>query len=112
MKIIKAILNSEFVAMMAGLVIGLTIVFSFTYGGLCGNQYFKTNELINTLHAKFPDIVSVKRIERNIFFHSRAIVLLKDGTVKTYCIDSNILFSYDLFDCEHPVNRDYIQISF
>lgn len=85
------------ILIIAGLVIGGYVLFYSIF--LAGNFWCEPTSVEKQLVYEHPEVTKVVSINRGVFSDSRVLVTTKDGGSKTFCLDSNILWSYTFEDC-------------
>jgi hypothetical protein len=100
--------NNRGMTLIELLVVGciLIIIFGYLFGYLLavkaflqGNYWISENKVLQILQMENPHIVSIGRVERNIFKPARLEAIDDQKTVTIYCIDSNILWNYKFVSC-------------
>lgn len=64
---------------------------------LKGNYWFSEDSALKAIHFENPNIVSVVKIQRNVFDYSVIYVEDSDGARYIYNLDTNILWNHDVY---------------
>ena len=75
-----------------GGVVGLGLI-----GAVCkGNEWFTPEGVLMELKNQDPNIIDVVTYKRKVYRKSVVTAKLKNGALREYYLDSNILFNYEL----------------
>ena len=64
-----------------------------------GNFWYKEDSVTLELMQSHETVEKVVSFKRNVWQDSRIEAVLKNGTRKTFCLDSNVTFSYTITEC-------------
>ena len=81
------------IAMIAIIVLVLVVGIG---GVIMGNEWFTRDGILGEIQLVDTNAVSVATSQRNIFRKSIITVKEKDGRLKKFSLDSDVLFNYDL----------------
>ena len=76
-------------------IIGLILVIGIG-GMIMGNEWFTRDGVLGEIQLVDTNAVSVATCQRNIFRKSIITVKEKDGQLKKFSLNSDVLFNYDL----------------
>ncbi|MDP2655812.1 MAG: type II secretion system protein [bacterium] len=69
-------------------------------GTLCmGNQWFTEDGVLRKIQVNHPSASQVVDVSRKVFRHS-VITVNEAGQKKQYCLDSDIMFDYEVTECK------------
>lgn len=94
--------------LMKGLVLIALILFMyilviiFLLIGIQGNQYYTEKGFVEEMMVLEPKIVEVTKIRTSYISPTQAEAVLSDGTRHIYCLNSDVLYRYNVYDCAHP----------
>lgn len=89
------------------LMIAITIIFGLLIVGyifllrtICmGNFWFTEDGVLREIKINHPVVTEVLKSTKNIF--SKSVIVVKEGgEIKNYCLDSDVFFNYEVFDCK------------
>jgi len=72
----------------------IVVIWGLSIGG---NQWFTEETVLRKLRAEHPNVTEIVDTQRNIWNYSE-IKVKENGKLKTYLLDSNILFNYEIHE--------------
>lgn len=91
---VLTILAVLFLMILAWAVIWIGVISA----AICGNQWFTDDGVLKKIQLNHPKATQVVDTERNVFRES-IISIQEEGQRIRYCLDSDILFNYNVKRC-------------
>ena len=83
---------------LIAVVVFIGIIWFLVKTVIMGNFYYQEADVLRKIRLTTPTAVNILDATRNVYDDSVLLVAVGDKKLQ-YCIDSNILFNYDIKEC-------------